>query len=216
MNFPCRHPRRTAAIQALLAASIICSLFPACNLSTPYPSKSLYIINTTAPDRPLPQPRHKDITLRIRRFIALPPFNDEAFVSRLGPNSLRRDYYNVFAAPPADIITSDLIQWLRAAQSFNAVIDASSATPHQWVLEGRIQDLSIDMSDPPHPQAVIALQILLLDDSGAAGHILLDKSYTERVPVASADPSAAAAGWATACSKVFSRITDDLNTVILP
>src|SRR6185369_1752286 len=97
-----------------------------------------------------------------------------------------------FAAPPADMITSQLVQWLRASQTFSAVTESGSELTHQWALERRVQDLSIDLSDSKKPQAVLSMQIVMLDETDAVTRMLFEKSYTKRIPIAATDPAAAA------------------------
>jgi ABC-type uncharacterized transport system auxiliary subunit len=193
--------------QALLAAS--------CSLSTPYPGRSLYTINVAAPEattHPSSQPP-KPITLRIRRFVAISPFDSQTFVYRVAPNSISTDYYNTFAAPPADLITSQFIEWLRASHAFASITDGNGSAPHQWVMEGRLQDLSIDLSDSKQAVAVMSVQVVVMDESGAVTRVLADKTYSERVPIVARDAASAAAGWSSACGKIFGRIAGDLSSI---
>jgi len=215
-NDRCKLPRVVTTYTRWVAL-FICAITTAnCGLNTPYPSRALYTLNVDPPVPATPPHEQKDVTLRIRRIVAVAPFNGQAFVYRMSANSIRTDYYNTFAAPPADLVTSELVQWLRASKLFTAVVDSGATLHHQWVLEGRIQDLSIDMSNPAKAQAVVTMQMLLLDDSSAVPRVLFDKSYTERAPITSADPVSASAGWSITCGRVFNRIADDLSGVSLP
>jgi ABC-type uncharacterized transport system auxiliary subunit len=192
----------------ILVAS--CALAASCSLSTPYPGRALYTLNVAAPSALENAPPPKPLTLRVRRFIALEPFNTENFIYRTGANSVTSDYYNTFAAPPAELLTSALVQYLRAAHTFETVADSNATLPHQWVLEGRLQDLSVDVTDAKNPQAVLTLQVVVMDESGPNTRVLMDNPYTQRVPISSSSAPNAAAGWSTCAQKIFQQLTTDL------
>ena len=166
------------ALVSLLAVGALS--LAGCGLSTPYPSRALYTLSATAPETPTHPQAHKDITLRVRRIVAIAPFNATSFDYRDSATSIRTDYYNTFAATPADLLTAQLTRWLSASHIFAAVVDSGVNLPNQWALEGRIQELSVDVSHPQKPQAVITMQLLLLDESGVVTRVLSDKTYTER------------------------------------
>jgi ABC-type uncharacterized transport system auxiliary subunit len=195
----------------LLAAS--CALAASCSLSTPYPGRALYTLDVAAPTALENAPPPKPLTLRVRRFIALAPFNTENFIYRAGANSITSDYYNTFAAPPAELLTAQLVQYLRAAHTFATVADSNATLAHQWLLEGRLQDLSIDTTDPKNPQAVLTVQVVVMDESGPNTRVLMDHAYTQRVPIASSAAPNAAAAWSTCAQKIFQQLTTDLTAL---
>jgi ABC-type uncharacterized transport system auxiliary subunit len=205
-------------MKTLLGRSLLiltaCALAAGCSLSTPYPSRALYTLNVSAPAseaHPIPKP----ITLRVRNLIAVEPFNGLNFIYRTAPTSITADYYNAFAAPPADLLTVQLVQYLRATHTFATVTDASGSATHQWVLEGRLQDLSIDVATPSKPEAILTLQIVILDESGPITRVLFDHTYTERTPLPAAapPPANAAAAWSTCAHSLFQHLATDLTTL---
>jgi ABC-type uncharacterized transport system auxiliary subunit len=185
-------------------------LLAGCSLSTPYPDRALFTINVGTPDAGASKPAPSDVTLRVRRIIAVPPFGGTAFVYRTGPNKLQTDYYDAFAAAPADLISAQLVMWLRGTQQFAAVMDSNAGAVHQWALEGRLQELAIDTSDGKQARAVITLQFVLLDDRDPAPRPLLQRVYTEIVPLKGNDAAAAAEGWSAGCRSIFARLSADL------
>jgi ABC-type uncharacterized transport system auxiliary subunit len=182
-----------------------------CSLSTPYPDRALFTINAGTPETAAEKASASDVTLRVRRIIAVPPFGGTAFVYRTGPNKLQTDYYDAFAAAPADLISAQLVQWLRNSHQFASVMDSNAGMPHQWALEGRLQELVVDTSDGKQARAVITLEFVLLDDRDPAPRVLLERTYTEAVAIPSTDAKAAAEGWSAACRKIFGRLSADLG-----
>lgn len=184
-----------------------------CSLSTPYPDRALFTINAGKPEAGVEKGTASEVRLRVRRIIAVPPFGGTAFVYRTGPNKLQTDYYDAFAAAPADLITAQLVEWLRGTNQFAAVVDSNAGMPHQWVLEGRLQEMSIDTSDGKQARAALTMEFVLMDDRDPAPRPLLERTYTEAVPMSGSDAKAAAEGWSAGCRKIFSRLSADMAGV---
>ncbi|HUO09952.1 MAG TPA: ABC-type transport auxiliary lipoprotein family protein [Phycisphaerae bacterium] len=202
----------------LLAAAIVSA---GCSLSTPYPNRAIFTINPGVPQASAAatqpaNPALQNITLRARRIIPVPPFGGTAFVYRTTPNRLETDYYNAFAASPGDLITARLVEYLRDTHLFAAVADSNAGISQQWSLEGRLQDLAVDATDPADPKAVITLQFVLLDERDPAPRSLLERTYTERVALRTNDAAGAAEGWSIACRRIFDRLAQDLSEVNSP
>ena len=146
----------------------------------------------------------------------MPPYGSVSFVTRSAANRIAFDYYNSFAASPSDLVTGELVQWLKTTNTFTVVTDGSGGMTHQWALEGRLQDLAVDATNPAAPEAVLTLELIVLDDSGAVPRRLLEKTYTEHCPIPSTAPRAAAEGWSKACHNAFEKFSADLSHVGTP
>ncbi|MGN6367844.1 MAG: ABC-type transport auxiliary lipoprotein family protein [Phycisphaerae bacterium] len=198
----------------LMVMAIGLGVVAGCSLSTPYPNRALFTINVGAPGAggggAATGPAGKDVALRVRRIIAVPPFGGTAFVYRRGKNQLQTDYYNGFAAAPADLITAQLVEWLRAEHLFSAVADNNSGVGHQWALEGRLQELVIDTTGGT-PRAVVTMEFVVLDDRDPAPRPLMERTYTEGVSIKGEEGAAAA--WSAACRRIFERLSGDLAGV---
>ena len=185
----------------------------ACSLQTPYPNRTLYTITPGSPDSTYvdAQPAH-NITLCVRRIVAVAPYGGTGMVTRTAAHSLAVDYYNCYAAPPSDLLTSELIQWMRSTNTFAAVTDGSGGLPHQWALEGRLQQLLIDNSTPAAPEAVLTLELVLLDDTGAVSRCVMEKTYAERLRIPTADPASGIEGLSKACRALFVKAATDMKS----
>jgi ABC-type uncharacterized transport system auxiliary subunit len=214
IRHPATPPRgRTIRSASLAVIAALTFATAGCSLHTPYPSRTLFTISAgePAPTQIVPAADKKPINLRIRRLIALPPFNTTSFLYRTGPDTIAADYYNTFAAPPADLLTVDVVEWLRQTGLFAAVTDANSSGSHQWALEGRVVTLAIDGSNAAKPEALLTLHIMIWDESGPTARIALDQTYTARAPVSPNDAAHAAAAWGADCRTVFSALLHDLQ-----
>jgi len=189
-----------------------------CSLSTPYPNRALFTINPGTPEQTeqaasAPAGAAHHIVLRVRRIIAVAPYDGTAFVYETGPHRVETDYYDAFAAPPADLLTEELVQWLRATGICAGVTDGRGSVASQWALEGRLQELAVDTSDASKPAAVMKLQLVLLDETGVVPVVILDKVYAERSSLSATDAKSAAEGWSAACRAAFREFSADLAAV---
>ena len=103
--------------------------------------------------------------LRVRALRVSPPYDSLLFVYRTGPSQFDTDYYNNFIAPPASLLTGDLIDWLSRSAPM-IVSDTSSDLQPNAVLEGNITRLYIDSSSSP-AKAVIAARLTAWPPKGA-------------------------------------------------
>jgi hypothetical protein len=186
-----------------------------CSLSAPYPNRAMFTINPGPPEQTeqaasAPAGAAHHIILRVRRIIAVAPYGGMAFVYQVGPHRVETDYYNAFAAPPADLLTGELVQWLRTTGICADVTDGSGTMASQWALEGRLQELAVDTSDASKPAAVMKLQLVLLDETGVVPVVILDKVYSESVSISATDAKSAADGWSAACRAAFTQFSVDL------
>jgi len=201
-------------LKRLVVMMVVGMVVAGCSLSSPYPNRALFTINAGAPDaKGEAEVARKDVALRVHRIVSVPPFGGTAFVYRPGKNRLETDYYDAFAAAPGDLVTAQLVEWLRGTNMFAQVLDNNSGMSHQWALEGRLQELAVDTSDAKSPRAVMTLQFVLLDERDPAPRPLLERVYTEAVPLTGSDAAAAAEGWSAACRKIFERLSADLAGV---
>jgi len=197
-----------------LVTFVVVGCLMACSLQSPYPDRALYAIAPGPPDSAIvdTEPAH-NVTLRVRRIVAVPPYGGTDLVTRTAAHRLAVDYYSAYAAAPSDLLTTELIQWLRSTNTFSAVTDAAGGLPHQWSLEGRLQELAIDNSNPAAPEAVLALELVLIDDTGSASRCLMAKTYTERLRIPGPDPASGIEGLSKACRALFIRATADMETL---
>src|SRR5277367_5209622 len=97
----------TSGALALLALNVLC--LGGCNLSKPYPDKTLHTIELGDP--PPVTGAASSAAVRVDRVRVAEPFNNTTFVYKVGDSTYTTDYYNGFIAEPGRLLTGDLSAW---------------------------------------------------------------------------------------------------------
>jgi hypothetical protein len=139
-----------------------------------------------------------------------------SFVYRTGDQTFESDFYNVFWTPPAAMVANTTGKWLRASGLFSAVVDAGSLTPRSYALEGAVAELYGDYRNPGKPAAVMELRFALEDVQRNEPRILFQKDYSLSRPIATATPSALAAGWNQILGEILAALQTDLRATLRP
>jgi ABC-type uncharacterized transport system auxiliary subunit len=217
------HPNAFARTAVVAVTVTGCTLALSCGaLSRPAPDRALFAIDPGPPPAASPSresgaraadPPARQAVLRVRRLRVLSPYDAGAFVYRAGADEFRTDYYNGFVAPPAELLTGRLIEWLARTGPFDAVVDAGSAVPARYLLEGTVTALYGDYADRAAPTAVIAIKVFVLDESGAAGsnaRIAFQKEYRAAAPIQPGTAAGLVRGWGQALRQISEELTADL------
>lgn len=174
--------RRRTMLAGLGAATLGgCSVLP----SQPYLQRRDWPLVVHRPDV-LP-PRPGGPVLLVRSVTAAPGLEARGVQWLLPDGSLRVDYYEQWAVPPAQAVEDDLRRWLAEAGLFSAVVGPGSRINADLVLEGELTAL---VGDPQAGVARAALALVLLDQKPNPIKVKLQRTETATAPLASADPVA--------------------------
>jgi cholesterol transport system auxiliary component len=181
-----------------------------CSLSKAYPAKSYYFLSATrnAADRP-PQAK----VLRVQRLEISSAFAGKGLVSRLSEVEYESDYYAEFFTRSNDMITEQLVSWLRESGQFQEVIGEASTLPAEWVIEGVIDGLYADLRDVAQPKAVLSFQIRVIDDRGRRPEVMATRKYSRSEVVPSSRSPDLVQGWNRALEALFSEVEEDLAAI---
>ena len=174
---------------------------------------ALYRTPAMAPDR---APAHNAAATIARagllvRTIRAGPGLEARGLQILQPDgSVKVDFYEEWAVPPAQAVEDGLRQWLAATGLFGAVLAPGSRLPADLVLEG---DLSAFWAVLAPMKARASLSIVLLDQRPNPIKVVLQRTFTAERPLASADAPAIAAGLKAALADVFTQIEAALMPV---
>jgi hypothetical protein len=152
--------------------------------------------------------------LRVHRIRVAQPFERRQFTYRVGQDEYRRDFYNQFAAPPGVAIREVLVRWLRDSGTFTAVLDAAGQAPADWLLEGQVDQLYVDMSGAGDPAAVFQIELSVLDARSTDLDVAFQKRYGGRVEAASTDPEAYREAWRRVIQQVLALFEADLRDAV--
>lgn len=151
--------------------------------------------------------------LSIRKLQIDPPFDGRSLVYRTGEFSYQRDPYAQFLSTPADALTAPINEMLRNDGRFSEVVKTGSAVRPNTLAEININELYGDIRKPGSPNAVLAMQVIIMNaTNGLPSDLILQKNYSRRVPMKSATPAALMEGWNQALDEIFAEVASDLRS----
>ncbi|GLR68011.1 hypothetical protein GCM10010909_26920 [Acidocella aquatica] len=184
---------------APLALSACASLLPA----------QKYIPRTTWPLDPQPPAQNpanpSGPILMVRAITAAPGLDQQGLQSLAPGGSLNIDYYNNWAAAPADAVTQALINWTQASGAFSAVISPGSRLTPALILEGELTTL---LADPEKNQATAVLTLVVIKPAAgltASALPLVQERITGTAPLQGATPAAQAAAQTAALANALTQ-----------
>lgn len=132
--------RRLLLLSAPLSLAGCASLLPA----------QQYIPRTSWPLQPQP-PVYKTAqasgpVLLVRAITPAPGLEQRGLQCITADGSLKTDYYNLWAVPPAEALTQGLINWAQASGEFSAVITPGSRLTPNLIIEGELSELLVDLT----------------------------------------------------------------------
>lgn len=170
--------RRRVLLAGVLAVS-------GCGLSErPYAEKREWPLAVSR--TPVLPPRARGRTLLVRDVRAAPGLEARGLQTLQPDGSLRIDFYEEWAVPPAEAVGSDLRQWMADCGLFAAVIAPGSRLAAGFVLEGTLTAL---LADRAKGVVRAALTLVLIDQRPSPARILMQRSFTSDRPLKSPDPA---------------------------
>jgi ABC-type uncharacterized transport system auxiliary subunit len=148
-------------------------------------------------------PRTKGRVLLVRTIRAGPGLEARGLQSLQKDGSVKVDFYEEWAVPPAQAVEDALRQWLADSGLFSAVLAPGSRLPADLVLEG---DLTAFWADIPAMRARAALGVVLLDQRPSPVKVLLQRTFTADAPLPTTDAPAIAGALRTALSDVLQQV----------
>ncbi len=176
-------------------------LLAACGLSErPYEPRRQWPLLVPRPIALPPRPNGRVLLLRTLR---AGPGLDTRGLRFLQPDgSLRVDFFEEWAVPPAEGVEDALRRWLAASGRFAAVIGQGSRMDAGWVMEGELLTL---WAEPAQGRARAVLSITLIANQ-ATPRILLQRSFAAEAPLAEPGAPAAVQAQLAALAQVFTDI----------
>jgi ABC-type uncharacterized transport system auxiliary subunit len=151
--------------------------------------------------------------LSIRRLQIDPPFDGRSLVYRTGDFSYQRDPYAEFLSPPAQELAASISGILGEDGRFKAVVGMGSAAKSDTLVEIDISQLYGDLRKPGSPYAVLAMQVIFVKAmNGLPGEVILERSYSRRIPVESATATDFMKGWNQALVEILGEVASDFRS----
>ncbi len=150
--------------------------------------------------------------LGIRTVEVAPAFQGRLFVYRTGDSSYERDPYAEFLVSPAESLRNAVRSHLRDGGRFQAVTEPGNLLKPDTLVEIHAGQLYGDFHDQKEAAAILSIRFVFLDaPHDTPGRILLQKTYSRRVPFKRRTAAALMAGWNEALGQILADLDADLK-----
>lgn len=169
-----------------------------------------YIPRTSWPLQPQPPSytpaRANGPVLLVRAISPAPGLEQRGLQCLTQSGSLKTDYYNLWAVPPAEALTQGLINWAQASGHFSAVITPGSRLTPDLIIEGELSELLVDLATN---QARAQMTLLIIKPAlNVAGFAqpLMQAQLTATALVQGSTPGAQAAAQSEAVANLLTQV----------
>ena len=173
----------------------------ACSLPTRPPvSPAAWMVN---PERTGPPRQERtDIWLKIGSVSVTPPFDGRSLVYRTGDQRYEKDFYNVYATIPAEMIGNSERQWMNNANIFSATVGQSNSFFPYYYLQATVEEFYGDYRSKP--EAVVSVEFFLSATSAGKTNPLIGANrYTKRIALKDNTAQALVLGQQQALAEIF-------------
>jgi len=188
-------------ILALLAVGYV-------RIRQPYPEKHTFVLEVERPDEAMAPALAPSVS--VRPFTISPRYESGQLVYRRDELAYTTDYYNVFLISPERMIAEQAREWLADTGLFEHVLPASSHIVPMYILEGNVVRLYGDLREPKHPEAVLAIEFILIRN-GLSSDVALQKSVLKRVEVEDSTAESIVKGLADALGRTLQEFEANLR-----
>ena len=133
------------------------------------------------------------------------PFDGRSLVYRLGDARYEKDFYNVYASIPSEMISSAERQWLNNANIFAAAVGQGNSLFPFYNLQVTVNEFYGDYR--VRPEAVVSMEFFLtVEYGGRKGVPLIGANrYTRRITLKDNTPEALVLGQQQALAEIFTE-----------
>lgn len=182
----------------LLAAPLVLA---GCSLERPYAERRQWPL--VARRARVDQPRRGAPVLLVRGLRAGPGLEVRGLQSLQADGSIRTEYYEEWAAPPAEGVEEALRGWLAASGLYSAVIASGSRVEADLVLEGELTGL---WTIPATRQAHVAVGMTVLAQRPPTTRVVLQRRFTAEAPMAGTSVREAVEAQTAALAAVLAQV----------
>jgi len=163
-----------------------------------------------SPDRTSPPRQARtDIWLKMGSVSVTPPFDGRSLVYRTGDQRYEKDFYNVYATIPAEMIGNAQRQWLNKANIFSSTIGQSNSLFPFYYLQASVEEFYGDYRK--QPEAVVSVEFFLsATGNGKANPLIGANRYTKRVALKDNTPEALVLGLQEALAQILNEYEGQL------
>ena len=202
-------------VRRLPAAMWLAVALAGCALNKPVPQATTYAIDTpVSPPNPAAATDRVPTTLRMGRVRIAAAFSGTALVYRMDEVKFVSDPYSAFIADPAAMLGDQMAVWLNNTGPFQTVALPESTQAVSYVLEAHVTELYGDFRTGRSPAAVLAMQLTLLDLTGARPRSVLQRSIAKRLDIAHPTAEALVQGYGVALADLLTELESELQATL--
>ncbi len=163
-----------------------------------------------SPDRTAaPRQARTDMWLKIGSVSVTPPFDGRSLVYRTSDQRYEKDFYNVYATIPAEMIGNAERQWMNKANIFSSTVGQSNSLFPYYYLQATVEEFYGDYRK--QAEAVVSVEFFLnATNAGKANSLIGANRYTKRVPLKDNSPEALVLGLQEALAQILSEYENQL------
>ena len=184
--------------------SMILSLaLAACSLPTRAPvTPTSWLVS---PERTGPALKTRtDFWLKVGAVSVAPPFDGRSLVYRISDQRYEKDFYNVYASIPSEMIANAERTWMNQANIFSATVGQNNSFFPFYTLQATVNEFYGDYR--VRPEAVVSVEFFLSVTNGGNSNPLIGSNrYTKRIALKDNTPEALVLGQQQALAEIFKQ-----------
>lgn len=163
-----------------------------------------------APDRAAPPRQARtDIWLKMGSVSVTSPFDGRSLVYRTGDQRYEKDFYNVYATIPAEMIGNAERQWINKSNIFSSTVGQSNSLFPYYYLQASVEEFYGDYRK--QPEAVVSVEFFLsATGNGKANPLIGANRYSKRVALKDNTPEALVLGLQEALAQILNEYEGQL------
>jgi ABC-type uncharacterized transport system auxiliary subunit len=197
-----------------LILCVILSLLTACSFGPgKLPPVNSYLFAVKQPKQRA-KPLTKS-TLEILPMQANADYAGTEFIYRVKGSRYLSDYYHVFLVDPPSQLAEITESYLENSSIFTYVSsEAVLSKSFEFILKPSLQLLYADYRNPAKPKAVVAMRFILLDNDPYKKKIVLNKVYSQAIPLAAKTNVALVAAWNRGLKNIYRQLSVDIRSIV--
>jgi len=150
-----------------------------------------------------------DFWLKVGSVSVAPPFDGKSLVYRISDQRYEKDFYNVYAAIPSEMIANSERDWLNKAGIFAATVGLNSSFFSYYTLQATVNEFYGDYR--VKPEAVVSVEFFLTVTNAGKGNPLIGANrYTKRIALKDNTPEALVLGQQQALAEILKQYEEQL------
>jgi len=149
-----------------------------------------------------PRQARSDVWLKMGSVSVSPPFDGKSLVYRTGDQRYEKDFYNVYATIPSEMIGNAERQWINKSNIFAATVGQSNSFFPYYYLQASVEEFYGDYRG--QPEAVVSIEFFLsATRAGKINPLIGSNRYTKRVALKDNSPQALVLGQQQALAEIL-------------